>query len=335
MSADSGANPLPQLLRQALWPLALLYGGVAAVRNGLFALGWKQVHRLDVPVVSIGNLSVGGTGKTPTTAWLCELAKAAGRTPGVLARGYGRAAGASLNDEGLLLQRRLPWILQEQDPDRVSAGRRLVQRGADFVVLDDGFQHRRLHRDLDVVCLDATMPFGNGHCLPAGDLREFRSGLRRAGLVLLTRADDLDREQLGQRVERIRQISAKPAIGVYACVHAPTSCVAQPSGEELSLDQLKGRRVVLLSAIARPRSFRETVSRLGCVVVAELVHRDHHRFRSDELEFAAATARDADALLLTTEKDDARIDDDGLERHVLRVDLQFLDAPPQPSELLL
>ncbi|MAD32890.1 MAG: tetraacyldisaccharide 4'-kinase [Planctomycetes bacterium] len=335
MSADRGANPLPQSLRQALWPLALLYGGVAAARNGLFALGWKKVHRLEVPVVSIGNLSVGGTGKTPTTAWLCKLAKDAGRTPGVLARGYGRADGASLNDEGVLLQRRLPWLLQEQDPDRVAAGRRLVQRGADFVVLDDGFQHRRLHRDLDIVCLDATMPFGNGHCLPAGDLREFRSGLRRAGLVLLTRAGDLDREQFARRVQRIRQISANPAIGVYACVHAPTSCVARPSGEELPLDELRGRRVVLLSAIARPQSFRATVERLGCVVAAELVHRDHHCFRADELALAAATARDADALLLTTEKDDARIDDAGLDRHVVRIDLQFVDAPPQPSELML
>ena len=128
---------------------------------------------------------------TPTlSAPCCVLARA----PGVLARGYGRAPGAALNDEGLLLQRRLPWLLQEQDPDRVAAGKKLVDRGADFVVLDDGFQHRRLHRDLDVVCLDARLPFSNGHCLPAGDLREFRSGLRRADVLLLTRADAISRD---------------------------------------------------------------------------------------------------------------------------------------------
>jgi len=335
VSSDSSANPLPQVLRQALWPLAVLYGTVAAARNAMFALGWKRVHQLSVPVVSIGNLTVGGTGKTPTVAWLCQLAKQAGRTPGVLARGYGRAEGAELNDEGILLQRRLPWLLQEQDPDRVAAGKRLVAKGADFVVLDDGFQHRRLHRDLDVVCLDARMPFGNGHCLPAGDLREFRSGLRRAGTVLLTRAHDLDREQLALRVRRIREISGKPTLPVHACTHAPKDCVAQPSGEVRSAASLAGQRVVLLSAIAKPKSFRATVERLGATVVDEVVHRDHHRFTRAEVDAAAKVAADADALLLTTEKDDARLHGFDVERHVLRIDLQFVDAPPSPEEFLL
>lgn len=238
MSSGEGPNPL----RQALWPLATLYGAVAAARNALFSLGWKTAHRLDVPVVSVGNLTVGGTGKTPTVAWLCQLAKDAGRTPGVLARGYGRAPSAALNDEGVLLQRRLPWLLQEQDPDRVAAGRRLVERGADFVVLDDGFQHRRLHRDLDVVCLDARLPFGNGHCLPAGDLREFRSGLRRADLLLLTRADALGRDQLAARVARLRQLSGKPAIPVHACAHAPSDVVDRPSGAVAPARDLDGAR---------------------------------------------------------------------------------------------
>jgi tetraacyldisaccharide 4'-kinase len=335
VSGDTSVNSLPQTLRQALWPLATLYGGVAAARNALFTLGWKRSYALDVPVVSVGNLTVGGTGKTPTVAWLCQLAKDAGRAPGVLARGYGRAPGAELNDEGVLLQRRLPWLLQEQDPDRVAAGRRLVARGADFVILDDGFQHRRMRRDLDLVCLDARMPFGNGHCLPAGDLREFRSGLRRADLVFLTRAGGLDRDQLARRVERVRQISGKPQLGVYACDHAPTGCVAQPSGGDVGLDDLRGAPVVLLSAIAKPRSFRETAERLGADVVGELVYRDHHRFTAPEVEAAAKAARAAGARLLTTEKDDARLGEFDAERYVLRVDLQFVDEPPSPQELLL
>ena len=335
MSAAASANPLPSALRQALWPLALLYGAVAAARNALFSLGWKKVHRLDVPVVSIGNLTVGGTGKTPAVAWLCGLAQEAGRTPGVLARGYGRAPGHALNDEGTLLQRRLPGLLQEQDPDRVAAGARLVAAGADFVVLDDGFQHRRLHRDLDVVCLDARLPFGNGHCLPAGELREFRSGLRRAGMVLLTRSDGLSRDQLAQRVLRIRQLSGRRDLGVHACAHAPRDVVSQPDGAVQPVDALRGRRVVLLSAIAKPASFRATVEQLGAEVVGEHVHRDHHRFSAAELDAAVADAAAQDALLLTTEKDDARLAEAATPRHVLRVDLAFLDAPPRPEELLL
>lgn len=331
MSSGPGPNPL----RQALWPLATLYGGVAAAHNALFALGWKKVHRLDVPVVSIGNLTVGGTGKTPTVAWLCQLAKDRGRTPGVLARGYGRAPGAALNDEGVLLQRRLPWLLQEQDPDRVAAGKKLVDRGADFVVLDDGFQHRRLHRDLDVVCLDARLPFSNGHCLPAGDLREFRSGLRRADVLLLTRADAISRDQLAARVQRLRQISGKKSLPVHACVHAASDLVEQPGGATAPLEALRGARVVLLSAIAKPASFRATVEALGAEVVQEFVHRDHHRFTRAEVDAAVAAARAADARLVTTEKDDARLEGVDAPRSVLRIDLGFVDAPPAPAELLL
>lgn len=325
-----GSHPL----RTALWPLGLLYGTVAAVRNWTFDAKLRAVHKLPVPVVSIGNLTVGGTGKTPTTAWLCTRAHARGRRPGVLARGYGRAPGALRNDEGEMLQRRLPFLLQQQDPDRVAAGQRLVQDGADYIVLDDGLQHRRLHRDRDVVCLDARLPFGNGHCLPAGDLREFRSGLVRADVVLLTRAQGLAPEGLRARVERIRQLARKD-LPIHATEHAPSSLVAMPSGEVLPLDALHARPVVLLSAIARPQSFRATVEALGAQVVGEFRHRDHHRFTEAELAVADAAARSAGALLLLTEKDDARLSACPVPRHVLRIELRFLDGEPDPAEFLL
>lgn len=322
-------------LRQALWPLGLLYGGVAAVRNWTFDSGLRAVHRLPVPVVSIGNLTTGGTGKTPTVAWLAALARARGRRPGVLARGYGRAPGALLNDEGTMLQQRLPWLLQEQDPDRVAGGQRLVAKGADYVLLDDGFQHRRLHRDRDVICLDAELPFSNGSCLPAGDLREFRSGLRRAGVVLLTRAARLSPEQLAARKDRIRQLIGRDGVGVHACNHGPSDLVVQPAGDVRSLRDLRGRRVLLLSAIARPDSFRDTAERLGLEVAAERRFRDHHRFTAAEVAVAAAAAQTAGAVLLTTEKDDARLVPFDVERWVLRIELRFLDGEPPPAEFLL
>lgn len=328
--AAAGGNPL----RQALWPLGLLYGSVAALRNWSFAAGLRAVHRLPVPVLSVGNLTVGGTGKTPTVAWLCELARARGRRPGVLARGYGRAPGAALNDEGMMLQRRLPWLLQEQDPDRVAGGQRLCSKGADFIVLDDGLQHRRLHRDLDLVCLDATLPFGNGHCLPAGELREFRGGLRRAGIVLLTRAGGLRPEALAARVRRVHEL-AGAAVPVYPTEHAPCGLRRQPDGVELPLSALAGQRVVLLSAIAKPDSFRATIAALGAEVAAEFRHRDHHRFTAVELDAAQRAAAAAGAWLVTTDKDDARLAGAGFVRHVLQVALRFLDAPPVAAEVLL
>lgn len=328
---DSADHPL----RQALWPLGLAYGCVAAVRNWTFDARLRPVHRLPVPVVSIGNLTVGGTGKTPAVAWLCALAHDRGRRPGVLARGYGRAPGAPLNDEGAMLQRRFPWLLQEQDPDRVAAGRRLAAQGADYVILDDGFQHRRLHRDVDVVCLDALLPFGNGSCLPAGDLREWRSGLGRAGLVLLTRAGRLDADRLAARIARVRELAGRDDLGVHACDHGPVDVVVQPRGDVLPLAAVRGRRALLLSGIARPQSFRATVEDLGLEVVGEHRHRDHHRFSVAEVAAAAAAAAAAGALLLVTEKDDARLPGSPVVRHVLRIDLRFLAGEPSPASLSL
>lgn len=325
----------PGLARRLCWPLGLVYGGVAAIRNRLFDAGLRAVHRLPVPVVSVGNLTVGGTGKTPTVAFLCRLARERGRRPGVLARGYGRAPGAELNDEGSMLQRRFPWLLQQQDPDRVTAGRRLVERGADYVVMDDGFQHRRLHRDLDIVCLDAEQPFGSGGCLPAGELREWRSGLRRAGLVLLTRAGGLDAARRARLVALVHGIVGRNGLSVFACDHGPADVVVQPTGAVEPLEVLRGQRVYLLSGIARPLSFRASAERLGAVVVGEQCHRDHHRFTAAEVDAAANAAMRAGARLLTTEKDDARLAAFDVVRAVLRIELTFLDAPPAPAALLL
>lgn len=321
-------------LRQALFPLGLAWCGVAALRHFAFDRGLLAAHRLGATVVSIGNLAVGGTGKTPAVAWLCERARAHGRRPGVLARGYGRAAGAALNDEGAMLQRRMPWLLQEQDPDRVAAGGKLVGRGVDYVVLDDGFQHRRLRRDLDIVCLDAARPFGNGMCLPAGDLREGRAGLRRAGMVFLTRSDGLTTAELAERIARVRDLAGR-AIPIFATAHAPVDLVERPSDATASLAALAGRRVALLSGIARPASFRRTVEELGAEVVADLRHPDHHRFTDAELAAAARAAQRAGAVLVTTEKDDARMPSAGPARLVLRIALRFLDGEPSPAELRL
>ncbi len=322
-------------LRAALWPLGLCYRAVGALRNSAFDHGLMPVARAAVPVLSVGNLTVGGTGKTPTVQWLCERLRARGGRPAVLARGYGRAPGVALNDEGTMLQRRLPWLLQEQDSDRVAGAARLVQQGATEIVLDDGFQHRRLARDLDLVCLDATMPFSNGQCLPSGDLRESPAGLRRADLVLLTRAGTLDARQVEARMRRIRELAGKDAMPIYLCDHAPRSLVSRPDDRELPLQALAARDVVLLTAVARPDSVRATVEGLGARVVADLRHRDHHRFSSAELAAAAAAARANGAVIVTTEKDDARIDDSKIARLVLRVELRFLDGQPSDAELRL
>jgi tetraacyldisaccharide 4'-kinase len=318
------------VLRRSLWPLAPLYGLASSIRNRFYDGGILRVHRLPVPVLSVGNLTVGGTGKTPLVMWLVERALRRGRRPGVLARGYRRVPGARLNDEGEMLERRFPGLLQVQDPDRVRGGRRLVELGADLVILDDGFQHRRLHRDRDVVCLDGRQPFADGTLLPAGDLREPRSGLRRASMCLITRAAGLTDEELRARTTWLWQISGRE-LPVFATEHRPVDLLLQPEGESRPAADLRSRRVVLLSGIARPESFEDTVRGLGAEIVRHLRYPDHHRFRAAELAHAVQLAKEVSAQLLVTEKDDARLQGQP-ERAVLRCELSFLGAEPDAEQ---
>jgi tetraacyldisaccharide 4'-kinase len=273
-----GSHPL----RQALWPLGLLYGAVAALRNWTFDAKPARGAQAAVPVVSIGNLTVGGTGKTPTVAWLCSSRTPRPAARGARARLRARARGA-LNDEGEMLQRRLPWLLQEQDPDRVAAGQRLVQDGADYVVLDDGLQHRRLHRDLDVVCLDAHLPFGNGTACRPGTCASSVRGCARADMVLLTRASGLDEERSCARGSNGSASSPASDLPVHACRARAGVAAGDAERRGVAARALRGRPVVLLSAIARPQSFSRHGRRSGRRCVREFRHRDHHRFTEAEL----------------------------------------------------
>ncbi|HVJ81035.1 MAG TPA: tetraacyldisaccharide 4'-kinase, partial [Planctomycetia bacterium] len=182
------------LIRVGLAAGSIPYSIATFLRNLAYDSGWTKTHFVAAPVVSIGNLTVGGTGKTPMATWFVRELVAAGRRPALLSRGYGGGGGP--NDEALVLAAELPDISHAQGPDRVGAAKRLLaNQEADAFVLDDGFQHRRLGRDLDVVLLDATAPFGGDWTLPRGLLRESAGGLCRAHAVILTRADSVSPEE--------------------------------------------------------------------------------------------------------------------------------------------
>ena len=320
------------VLRRSLWPLSWVYGAGVMLRNAMFRLGLKKVHRLAVPVISVGNLTVGGTGKTPMVAFLVARARKLGRKPGVLARGYRREPGEELNDEGKLLRSRFPDLPQVQQPDRVAGGRRLIQEHqVDLVILDDGFQHRRLHRDRDLVLVDAMHPFPWG-LLPAGDLRELPAALRRADLVVLTRARGRTEAEIEDRRQRLCEIAGKE-IPVCAASHAPSAVVSMPDEEERSPGSLSGQRVLLLSAIARPQSFEDTARELGCEVVGHVRRRDHHHHTEAELSALVQQAEAQSATLLVTEKDEAKLAGMPGRRWVLRIDLEFLFAEPSADLL--
>jgi tetraacyldisaccharide 4'-kinase len=312
--------------------LSWLYGAGVMLRDTMFRLGLRKVHRLPVPVISVGNLTVGGTGKTPMVAFLVEQARKLRRKPGVLARGYRREPGAELNDEGKLLRGRFPDLPQVQQPDRVAGGRRLIrEHQVDLVILDDGFQHRRLHRDRDLVLVDAAHPFPWG-LLPAGDLRELPRALRRADLVVLTRAGGKTEAEIEGRRQRLCEIAGKE-IPVLAAVHTPSVVVSMPDEEERGPESLSGQRVLLLSAIARPQSFEDTARELGCEVVGHVRRRDHHHHTAAELGALVQQAEAQSATLLVTEKDEAKLAGMPGRRCVLRIDLEFLFAEPSADQL--
>lgn len=310
---------------------AALWGAVGALRNRLYDRGWLPAHRLEMPVVSVGNLSVGGTGKSPMVVLVARALEERGMRPGVLSRGYRateqNAGGEGLNDEGRLLERLLPGVPQVQDADRVRGATELARRGAETIVLDDGFQHRRLARDLDLVLVDATRPWGlpadGGSApvravLPRGLLREPPRSLRRADALVITRSDAVPAEALaGLEAELERLVPGKPRL---LAEHRP--CALRrvgPGGEErLPLAHLSGLAVRLVSGIGNPEAFEATARALGADLRAVHAFPDHHPFTGEELE-----ALGGEGELCVTAKDSVKLLETGLSHLVLEVELSL------------
>lgn len=298
------------------------YGAVVRARNAGYAAGLLPVRRLPCRVISVGNLTVGGTGKTPAVLCLARALTGAGVRVAILLRGYGRRTegrvrvvsdgrGGCLGwreagDEALLLARSLPAVPVVVGADRYAAGRvALEEFRSDLLLLDDGFQHRRLHRDVDLLLLDATDPFGGERLLPRGRLREPLEGLARAHALLVTRADE-DPGASGLR-ERLAPLAAGRPVGF--AVHRPVGLVERPGGETRPLDSSRGLRVLAVSGIAKPESFARTLAALPATVVGRLEFPDHHPYGAADRAAIRRAAHDAGAeAVLTTEKDLVRME---------------------------
>lgn len=309
--AEGGGGAGVAILRALAAAAALPYGLAVRARNAAFDRGWLRALRAGAPVVSVGNLTTGGTGKTPVVALLAAAARAAGRRPAILMRGYRRGGGdGAASDEVLLYARLAPGVPVVADPDRVRGAAAAVAAGADLLLLDDGFQHRRLARDVDVVLVDARDPFGGARLLPRGHLREPLSGFARAHVLVATRADRIAPYQRAAVAYALSGIA--PQARVLLEEHRPVALVAA-DGALLPLAALSGQRVVALSGIGDPRSLAETLAGLGAEVAAALDFGDHHEFdAADRAAVAAARARHPGARLVTTEKDWCR----GAVRHL-------------------
>ncbi len=318
---------------------ALFRTGVA-LRGALYDAGILRIERALAPVASIGNIAVGGAGKTPVAIAVARRLLARGRRVAVLSRGYGATRrdarivcdGARVlldavegGDEPVLVARRLTGVRVLCGPRRADLARIAVRElDADALLLDDGFQHRGLGRDLDVVVLDAANPFGNGRLLPAGPNREPRTALRRAGVLWLSRADQADPAALAALRALARDTTGRDPIESR---HAPVDVLDAALARGFGADALRGRRVLLLAGIARPGGFRRTLEAMGADVAAERVFPDHHRFVAADLEGALRAADSARCeLVVTTEKDAVRLplslDDDRVR--AVRIDAEIV-----------
>jgi tetraacyldisaccharide 4'-kinase len=282
------------LLRVAETPYALAMRG----RNWAYDHRYQAVEHVDVPVISVGNLTLGGTGKTPLVAWIARWLREHDVRVALVSRGYGATADG-LNDEALELEDRLPDVPHLQNPDRVAAARLAIEEfDCQAIVLDDGFQHRRLARDLDIVLLDACEPFGFGHVFPRGTLREPVCGLRRAHVVVLSRADMADAAQ--RAAIRQRVLRQAPNADWVEVMHAARGLVGA-EGQETQLAILSGARVAAFCGLGNPAGFRHSLEQCGAEVVGFREFPDHHPYERADVEELTrwATSLDVQAIVCT------------------------------------
>jgi tetraacyldisaccharide 4'-kinase len=334
---DGSAGGLAaKALRVALQGLAVPYAAVVQGRNRGYDLGLLHSHSCGKPVICIGNLSLGGTGKTPLVAWAARHLSGLGMRPAIVSRGYGVRRGVE-SDEAAELGLLVPGVPHRADPDRVAAARQAVAEGADAIVLDDGFQHRRLARDLDIVAVDATDPFGCGHVFPRGLLREPLGGLARADAIVLTRCTLVDpARRIEIREALARSTACVPPVWAEAS-HRPIT-LRQAGGTTLPLESLRGRRIAACAGVGNPDAFRRSLAMLGAHVVAFRAFPDHHPYLPEELETLGEWAgREHAEVIVTTLKDLVKIRRDdvgGTPIAALEIAIEFLVGGDDVAALL-
>jgi len=287
------------------------YGIVVGIRNFMFDRGLKKSHSVPLKIVSIGNLTTGGTGKTPVVAAIADRLQKLDVSTGLLSRGY-RSLDSGENDEKLVLEKLCPDLPHWLNADRVAGAR--IARGEHpdlrALVLDDAFQHRRLSRDLDVVLIDATNPWGYGYLLPRGLLRESKQGLRRADVVVITRADLIDAEEVDALKFEVARIA--PGIPVIVSRFAATGWLTL-EGRKLPLEHLNAQAVTACCGIGNPAGFRNTLERVNCQVKSFVTFPDHHHYAADDIDsLTDVMQQDGTSHLVMTLKDLVKFPEDAM-----------------------
>jgi len=333
-----------------LAPFSLLYGLIVMLRNRLFDRGFVKPERLPGRVISIGNLTVGGTGKTPMVIQLAGMLQDRGYRPAVLSRGYGGTSKHPVNvvskgdgplmnhheagDEPVLIAKSLAGVPVLTGPRRVLTGDwALKNLGVDVLILDDGFQHRQLFRDINIVLFNAVSPFGNGSLLPGGPLREPLSALKRADIIIATGTYD--------DVAAARPIALPDGVRapVFRCYYEPYSLLQGEQDTAFPLEIIKGKKICAFAGIGNPMAFEKTLRSLGADVVVFIPFPDHHRYTQQDVCLIDEKARQCRVeMIVTTEKDKVKLEGfdvflSGI--YALRIEMEFLSAREDFERLLM
>jgi len=327
-------------LTAALWRAALRvteipYAAAMRIRNWRYDRNPSRAVRVSVPVVSVGNLTLGGTGKTPCVEWLARWFRQRGVRVSIVSRGYGAENGGR-NDEARELEEKLPDVPHVQNPDRVAAANLAIEELAtQLILLDDAFQHRRIARDLDIVLIDALEPFGHGHVFPRGTLREPLSGARRADAFILTKADQIDDDE--RQAIRQRYHTLNPTAIWCETAHRPLT-LRDAAGEEHTLEMIRGQSVAAFCAIGNPAAFRRTLADCGTNLLELREFPDHHLFtRDDVTELNRWAAAFPATAILCTHKDLVKL---GVPRlgekphYAVRIGLGFMTGEQELDDQL-
>lgn len=338
-----------------LVPLASLYGLAMKARAALYARGLLTQYTLPCRVISVGNLTVGGTGKTPVVIALALALRDRGRRVGVVSRGYKRSSADEIveasdgqtvrgdpnetGDEPLLIAQRCPGVPVAVGADRPSVGRHLIGRHhLDTLIMDDGYQHMALRRDTNILVMDAGAPFGNGYLLPRGRLREPHSAMARATAVLVTRASQAAR--LDALKAAVRAVA--PTVPIWVTDFAPSAVVQVGGSSTVAPSALKGERVLAVSGIGSPKSFRKLLEAAGATVAEHCVFPDHHAYSQEDVQRIRQAAERAGAgRIVTTEKDAVKLAqfDEVAKQEVpiwaVRIDLTWLEGFEEWTRVVL
>ena len=298
------------IARAVLRVLSWGYASIIIVRNFLYSTGWLKVHKVNATVISVGNITTGGTGKTPLVVWIANQITQ-NYTCAILTRGYKTTQNSKLKtqnyiDEPEILAKGCPQAKVIVNPDRLAGAQEAIDKyHAKVLIMDDGFQHRRLGRNLDIVTIDATCPTGYGRMLPAGLLREPVSSLKRADAAVVTRSDQVNKSDLESLEAKLKSIN--PEMLIVRTIHNPV-CAQTTHGEKIDIEQLKGKKIFAFCGIGNPEAFFSTIRKTGAQLVGSKIFNDHYAYANNDIDDIYEEAMYLGArLVLSTQKDWTKI----------------------------